>query len=329
MREFLTTVVGFLAVAAAHKPTSRQLFQFPNATFVENIAVRQNGTLLLNTFDNGRMYSLDPSDQNPVAHFVAQFPNVTALTGIAEVAPDVFAVSGGMLNMATFSFDVGTAKIFLVDFRGCGKTSDGVESPSIKHAASIPDATILNGMVSLPKSPHIILSVDSAKGLLYRINTKTGSVEVAFEDEGLGIDSGSIHVPLGANGINIHKNYLYFANSNQAFFGRIQISANGDRAGNVEKIVSVPDPDAAGESYDDFAISHDGTAYVSLHTSYLAQITPDGKQTLIAGGDNGVPLYDPTSAALSKDGKKVYFTTGGTTVNGNVEGGQVVEVLLY
>lgn len=330
MRWLLFTALGLLeAVSAALPPrslcsTTRQLYQYPNFTFIENIAVRPNGHLLLDTFDDAKMYTLDPSQPNPETRLVAQPAGVDALTGIAEVAPDVFAVTGGMLNITSFSFVLGTGKVFLVDFRSCKAPSD---KPTVQHIASIPDANILNGMVALPAYPHIILSVESVAGLLYRIDTSTGRVEVAFQDDKLGLGNGPLFTPLGANGIKIHGHYLYFANSNQKFFGRVKITARGDRAGDIEEIVGAPNPTV--NTYDDFAMSRDGTAYVSLHDSYLTKITPSGKQTIIAGGESAaVKLYGPTSAALKRDEKVVYVCTGGTTINGTVEGGQILEVRL-
>lgn len=70
----------------------------------------------------------------------------------------------------------------------------------------------------------------------------------------------------------------------------------------------------------------EGTAYVTLHPSMLVKITRDGEQTILVGENSKTPLFNPTSATLSRDGRKLYVVIGGSTVDGKVEGGQVVEV---
>ena len=77
-------------------------------------------------------------------------------------------------------------------------------------------------------------------------------------------------------------------------------------------------------------MSKDGTTYVSLYNSNLLKITSSGKQLIIAGGDSAaVKLYEPASAVLSADERVVYISTGDTTLNGTIEGGQVVVVKLW
>ncbi|KAK2684497.1 hypothetical protein QWA68_016520 [Fusarium oxysporum] len=303
-------------------PTTRELFHFPNATFIENIAVRPNGHLLLNTFDNGRMYTIDPSAPHITPQVAAQLPDVASLTGITEIAPDVFAVSGGN-PVGSYSFQEGSLKVFVVDFVK-GKKSHGKQTPVVKKIADVPNTEILNGMTHLPKHPHIILTADSVQGRIFRVDTKTGAVDIAFGDQKLAAGKDS-SPPLGVNGIKIYDDYMYFTNSAQQFFGRIKITAKGDRAGDIEEIVTVADRSMA---YDDFAMARDGTAYVGTHPSYLSKITPDGKQTILVGADNREILFAPTSAALSRDERKAYVITEGASTMGGVNGGQVVEVTL-
>lgn len=319
---------GGAASPTPNPTTTREIFHFANATFIENIALRPNGHLLLDTFDNGRMYTIDPSAPDAKPHVAAQFPAVTSLTGIVEVAPDVFAVSGGIPSATNpFAFELGTAKVFLINFRDCGAKHGQTKVPEVQKIAEMPDANILNGMTHLPAHPHIILTVDSVDGHIFRVDTSTGAVDVAIQDAKLAIGNGNATTPLGANGIKVHDGYLYFANSAQLFFGRVAITPEGNRAGDVEKIVSVLD--RATMAYDDFAITKDGTAYVATHPSYLSKITSDGKETIIVGADDQTILYGPTSVILSRDGKKAYVTTGGAASDGvGTTGGQLVEVSL-
>lgn len=81
----------------------KQLYQFPNATFhdIENIAVRSNGQLLLNMITEPSIYYLDPRKGNSTAQLLYTFPNATSLVGIAEYAPDQFAIAVGNYTVKT------------------------------------------------------------------------------------------------------------------------------------------------------------------------------------------------------------------------------------
>ena len=103
------------------------------------------------------MYTLDPAQPNQELRLVTQLSGIIALTRIAEVLLDVFAVTGGMLSILAFCSVRETSRVFLVDFRRCIGTND---KTTVQHLASIPDALILNGIVSLPVHPHIVLSIE-------------------------------------------------------------------------------------------------------------------------------------------------------------------------
>lgn len=315
----LTLVLGASPITAL---TATQLFQFANTSqFVENIAVRPNGHLLLNTFDNARLYTLDPSTKEIVPQVVAQIPGSTALTGIVDVAHDVYAVSAGILNSTNLSFEPGTSKIVLVNVGDCNHGKPA----SVEVAAQIPEAGLLNGMAGLPKHRHIVLSADSKTGRVYRVNTLNGEVDIALQDDRFTPGPHPNLVPLGINGIKVFNGYLYLTNSGQGFVARIKINDFGDKAGDLEIITTLPlDPP---KTPDDFSIARDGTIYLGAHLNTLVKITPDGKWvSLVEGSSAGVYLDGPTSTALSKDEKTVYVTTGGGGQSG--KGGQIVAVKL-
>ncbi|KAG8421475.1 hypothetical protein J3458_003353 [Metarhizium acridum] len=315
----LTPVLGASPITGL---TATQLFQFTNKSqFVENIAVRPNGHLLLDTFDNGRLYTLDPSAKEIVPQVIARIPGTTALTGIVDVAHDLYAVSAGILNFTDFSFEPGTSKIALVDVRDCHHA----KLASVNVTAQIPEAGILNGIAGLPKHRHIVLSADSKTGRVYRVNTLNGKVDIAFQDDRFTPGPHPKLVPLGINGIKVFEGYLYLTNSEQRFVARIKINDFGEKAGDLEIITTLPlNPP---KTPDDFSIARDGTIYLGAHSDTLVKITPDGKWvSLVEGSNAGVYLNGPTSTALSKDEKTVYVTTGGGGQSG--QGGQIFAVKL-
>jgi hypothetical protein len=187
---------------------------------------------------------------------------------------------------------------------------------------------MLNGMAALPATPYVVLSADSIGARIFRINTRTRAVDVAFSDPLLGFGSNTA-VPLGANGLKIFNGYLYFTNSGQGLFARVKINKDGSKAGNIEVITKLPGTPSTTYAYDDFTFDLNGNAYAALHSYWVAKITPDGTQTILEGDPNTDFFKEPTSAALSLDGKSIYVSTGGTTTsNGTVYGGQVIQVMI-
>lgn len=319
--KFSPLLMGASPIAAL---SATQLFQFPNASqAIENIAVRRNGHLLLNTFDNGLMYTLDPTAENPVPQVIAQIPESTGLTGIWEVGKDLYAVSAGIANPADGTFDRGTAKIALVNVSDCR----GSKLAAVRVIATVPDAGVLNGLTGLPgpKYKHVILSSDSRTGRVYRVDTRTGTVDIAFQDDRLTPGPNPQLVPVGINGIKIFQGYLYVANSEKRFIARVRIDDAGNKLGDLEVLATLPlNPPLFP---DDFSIAKDGTIYLATRMNALSKITSNGAWTpLIEGDSAGIYLDGPTSTVLSKDEQTLYVTTGFGNHSGN--GGQVVAVRL-
>lgn len=323
LQPILTT--GFLlgSAAAAAVPavpgTAKEIYRFPNATRIENVYRTPSGPLILNTFESGRMFVIDPTAEDPEAYLLAEIPTVDQVTGIAEIAHNVYAVSGGVGNVdVPFSFVEGTALIATVTLDPCG-----VKAPVVDIVASAPDALLLNSMVSLPDTPHIVLSIDSVGGRVFRTNTKTGDIDVAFQDDLFTYGPEPQLVPLGGNGIKLKDGYLYFTNTELQLFGRVKITAEGDRDGEIEELFYLPEGNFG--IFDDFALSSDNVAYITSHWDSLIAVTADGEMTTMIGPETpDVVLESPTSAVLSEDEKTLYIVTGGL----EGLGGQVVSLTL-
>jgi len=326
MLAFLHSALAFLAFTGASQATIhlKQLYQFPEPTaWVENIAIRPNGHLLLTTFDNASLYSLNPDSYNALPKLVAQLPHATILSGIAEIAPDVFAFAGGVLNMTDFTFEHNSGQIAVIDFAGCGED----KPMPIQTITKVPAAKLLNGLVALPERPGTVLSPDSKTGTIYRVDTFTGHVDVAFQDDLLAPGSDPKHVGLGVNGMKLHRDYLYMTNSAGQFVARVKINSVGDRVGDLEIVAQLPSNSQLVP--DDLAIAEDGTAFVAVHPDAVAIITPQGRLSKLVGGPgkSNVTLDTPSSAALSRDEKTLFVVTGGTRKPGGL-GGQVVRISL-
>ncbi|EEU39224.1 uncharacterized protein NECHADRAFT_82000 [Fusarium vanettenii 77-13-4] len=316
--EFGSWVFGLLNATSFSSPpksakiNARQLVELPNV-WIENVALRSNGNLLLTTFGNGDIYSVDPSI--PEARVVAKVKDIDALTGIAEVDRDLFVVSGGIYDGGTY-FEEGSMKILLVDFRECGESHHG--SPLVHPILEGKDAGVINGMTALPDHQHIVLGAASWTGEIWRINTKTRTSKVILRDDLLAaIPTGPY--PLGVNGLKISRGYLYFTNTGRQLLGRFKIDEFGNKIGDVEVIWQAPADTKIAP--DDFSLDQDGNALVGCFPDLLIKITPDGEQTVLVNGT----LAGGTSTVFSKDGKSLFVVTTGKGVKG-VTGGQLVQV---
>lgn len=294
---------------------TKEVFAFEK-DFIENLHVLPNGNILVSTLDSsGLLYIIDPNAAKPVAIPTTDLPyffDITGITGIVCLRDDLYAISGGIHT--SFAFEMGSMFIFLVTL----KTKGVIDS------IPVPDSACLNGLTSLPANPHILLSADSIAGRIIRINIRTKEVSIALEDEALGPGKDA-PIPTGINGIRARGEFIYFTNSTLGTFARVQIDDDGNKFGEIEVLARSP---SAKEIYDDFAFDSAGNAYVAAHPSSVFKITPDGKQTLLAGGIGSSLFHHPTSVALAKDEKSIYVSTGGAFDGNPKTGGQIVQVWL-
>ncbi|KAH8824078.1 hypothetical protein DL96DRAFT_1616285 [Flagelloscypha sp. PMI_526] len=307
----LAALSGFASPLSSSGP--RTVFQFEDGTFIENIAARSNGDLLLTSVVKPVVFRLDPNSPNPSPSVAFQFPNATGTTGITEVYPDVFAVLTGILNPQTAIGQKGSLCLWTVDF--------GRNQPAGKKIACVPDSIGLNGATTIKGAPGIVLVSDSRLGGIYRINVRTGEVALVLQDPLLeGGAAGG--VGLGINGLRAHGHKLFFANSAKKFFGSIELDSS---VASINTITTVPGGSNS-SAYDDFAFDKKGNAWIALHPHSLAVVKPSGEQEIVLGADNSTFLADPTSAAFGRGGngrkETLYVVTGGI----GISGGQVVAV---
>lgn len=313
MMSILAFLLSTILIVQAQKPYPvRQLYQFPNDTFthIENIAVRQNGQLLLTLITAPEVYSFDPGDNHPSPKLLYTFPHATSLTGIAETAPDVFAVVAGNYTHETYQGKPGSFSVWSIDMNPA--------KPRVKHLASVPGVHAANGMTVVDGSPDMILMADSALGLVWSLNTTTGEYQKAFEDPHL---APTDTFPLGVNGIRSHGRTLYFTNSAQGLFGSVAISRTGRREGNVS-IIAHSSP---GNTYDDFAIDAQANAWITNHPDAVTEVSSQAGQRTVAVFDEYV---QPTAAAFGKGHCRgiLYVVTGGQESNTSIVSGRILAI---
>ncbi|KAF4440780.1 hypothetical protein FACUT_3208 [Fusarium acutatum] len=298
---------GTLSSCLPSQPKVREIVEIPGVR-IENVASRSNGDLLLSTMGGSKLYSVNPYKSPSTPEVIAQIEGVNSLFGITEVGDDVFALATG--NDTGQQFQNNTMKLSLLKFNDGQLSVDTVFEES-KYGP-------VNGILALPHHKHVILSADSVRGEILRIDTTTGKIRVAIKDEEF-TPSADGPYGLGVNGIKIFKNHLYFTNTARQTFGRMKIDKLGNKVGHVEIIYRLEK--GSPSAPDDFAMDKNGNAYVGFWQDKLIKITPEGKATVLSEG----LLAGPTSVTLSRDGKSVFVVTAGKN-NDNVSGGQVVQV---
>lgn len=303
-----------LTAGTALGQSIRQVFNFSSYVDIENSHLRPNGHLLLSTFDNGRLYTVDPAAAKPEAQLVSAMPGATALCGIASIGDDKYAVVGGVRGNYSYTNET----IYTVDYSG-----GGGQNATIAIAARVANATMLNGMDSLPEKPHVILLGDSRQGAIYRVDTDSGEASIVIQDDALSAPSNAT-LPIGVNGLKIRDSYVYYTNSARNTFGRVPITADGEQAGGVE-VVAQLDGGTAGYDWDDFIFDEAGVAYAAQPTNAIAEIKSNGEHSIFVGGGNNTLIHGPTSITIARDGKTAYVTTRG---NGAEISGQVLEMKL-
>ena len=200
--------------------------------------------------------------------------------------------------------------------------TEGLVNVTLNHVVTVPDTVHISGIAALPRNPRTILAADPIGGRILRINTSENIVSVAFEHAAPKPKSQGNATANGIKGLKIRGDHLYFTNSAQRLFGRFLIDANGTNVGDVNILARLDGNDA---SYDDFGFDNDGNAFVAVHPSSIHKITPEGAQTIFAGGANSTFL-EPTSVVVSNSGKAIYFSTAGKDTGFPISGGQVLRV---
>ncbi|KAL2784550.1 hypothetical protein BJX66DRAFT_343909 [Aspergillus keveii] len=317
MRQNLLSLLAFGLLNPVHVAGNacvRQLYQFPNTTFhdIENVAIRPNGHLLLNTITEPVLYTLDPSAIDPIATPLHHFDNATGLGGITEVSPDVFAVVVGNYSVHEFKGIPGTFSIWLVDLKA--------DVTSVKKLTSIPEALTLNGITTASKS--VIMVADSPVGIIYSINIDTGCYQIGIQDAHFQPPPSS-PFPLGINGIHRRDDTLYFTNSGQGTFGSLLITDKGNAAGQISIIANAP----PGNFYDDFAIDSRNNPSITIHPSSIETLMlPSGAVSSII---NSTEIVHPTSCVFgnSRDTKRtLYVVTAGDASGSQIISGQVLAI---
>lgn len=311
------------------------IYQFPENTYVENLAVRANGQILLDVFTSPQLWLVDPHVPGE-AVLVHEFPDALGITGITEYEDDVFAVLAGNFSFSTGECTKGSWSIWSVDLGGAVINSTAsltASPPKISKLADVPAATCLNGIDLLSGgAKKFLMAGDIRLGEIYAVDIETGASAATINNTqtvpavtyGFGSTS--------TDGVRVRGSDLYFSNVGQGTL--VKVPLNPDDGTPTGPAQTIAQSLSSQDQWDDFAIDCDGNVYMTTGGSNTIQrITPQGNVAIVAGNLNSTAIAEPSSARFGRrpdDSNVLYVTTAGgmvAPINGDtVVGAQVLAI---
>jgi hypothetical protein len=285
---------------------------FPQYYLLENLAVRDDGSILVTAALQRELWYIPPADAaaRPGPVLAHTFDQLAA--GIVETEPDVFYISTSDGDTTHESF------LHRLDLRHWNP-GEAVSAESVLQFGE--PAGGLNGSCLL--APGVIVLADAIAGLIWRVDLPAGhgtaTARVWLKHDTMAYDPDSPLVPPqpGVNGVRYaaRTGYLYYTSTAQKLFMRVPVDpGTHDPAG-------LPEFVAGGAMADDFCIDEDaGVAYLTTHrqnTVDRVPLQPDGNGTrqIVAGVPFDEQLVGPSSAAWGRRpgdyGWVAYVTTDG------------------
>jgi len=283
---------------------------FPERFFLENLAVRADGSILVSVLNHKQLWYLPaPDGGKPVTPALVHTFDQCA-TGIAETEPDIFYVS-----------TAAQASLERFDFRGW--TPGTPLQPT--RVLTFDQPAGLNGSCVI--APRVILLADSLTGLIWRVDladdglTATASVWLQDPTMAPNPDNGltSVMGPQpGINGIRYaaRTHVVYYTATAQKLFMRVAVDPRTHAA------VREPEVVAADITADDLCLDENAdVAYLTTHTDNTIVAVPigtdggDDARSVVAGEPFTEHLVGPSSAAWARGpadyGRVAYVTTDG------------------
>ncbi|KAL2829428.1 hypothetical protein BDW59DRAFT_178403 [Aspergillus cavernicola] len=283
------------ATTAFSQYDHRKAYQLEAGTWIENFAPRGSSWYTrLTRIDRPEVLEVDPAHQHGGPRTIYTFPDATNATGITELSTDRYAVL--TLNQVD---DATTVSIWMLD-------TSGAQPSANKVIENIGGSELLNGLAAV--TSDIVFTTDTLVGGVYRIDLQTGTADKVLSGDSFGP---------GVNGLRYDEPYLYYTNTNEGVFGRVEVDPiTGAPAGEAEVLVS-------GEilvGVDDFALAYwtEAAFVANFYKNTLVRVNiNEGTAEVVV---EGIPA--PTSATFATSGG-LYVSTSGT---GGDEGASIWSV---
>ena len=290
--------------------------EFPQNYFLESIAVRADGSVLVTAVNHKELwYVPPPSAKGPVQPLRIQTFDLPTL-GLAEVGPDVFLMLAGNIYTTHESF------IYKLDLRDWRPGSP----LQIEKFFEFPkEARGLNGCCLL--APGVLLVADCFASLIWRIDfaldSSARSARVWMQHESMGYFTGKMKPEQpGVNAVRFAErtSFLYYTSTAKKLLMRVKVDpATLMPAGEPELVV-------AGRMGDDFCIDEDANViYLATHrqnTIDVISMDPgvnSGFTQTVAGEPFTEALIGPSGGVWGRGpgdyGRKAFFIMDGGTAS--------------
>ena len=286
--------------------------EFPEQFFLENLAVRSDGSMLI-TVANRRELWFVPTPGNvlpvkPLLLFTFEFKTLF----VVEWRPERF-----LLGVADV-YDTHESRLYELDL---ARWRPGAPVTP-RHILDFPKPWAgLNGGCFL--APNVLLAAGAAN-LIWRVDLSddgSASARIWLRHDTMKNRPGEKKPEQpGTNGVQFDRKagYLYYTTTSQQMMLRVKV----DPA--TQDPIGLPEFIAGGREWDDLLIDEDrGVAYVTTHrenTIDRVRLTPDGNRegrTVIAGDPFTDILVGPSAGAWGRapgdKGRIAYFSSDGGT----------------
>ena len=338
MAESSTTIPVHNHGTISHLPHTA-IATFPVGTFLENIAVRKNGTVLVSSMLAGEVYYLDPNAVDPqsTVQLIHSFNSDTEVVADTEATeseygskfvaealvedphiPDLFYTFSGIHGSA------GTWAVWSLDLRSFLPSAKNVRNyKPVKKIANVPGALWLNGGTVIPVDSPVLMMAESIQGKLMSCDLRTGRISVWLSDPLLGKATKRPQWP-GVNGVQYFRGQVFMTNSDRGIV--LRATVDGNTGVYVDGSLVVVDESLTG---DDLCFDKRGNAYVATNPVQTVVKLPgigtsdarneegqknEDRMTILGGADIA-ETAGPTAVAFGrtvKDENCIYaVTTGG------------------
>jgi hypothetical protein len=242
---------------------------FPEKYFLENLAVRADGSVLITTVLQKELWLVPRQEPAAEVSPVLVHTFDYLVMGIVEAEPDVFIVC------VTDGYASHRSYLARVDLNGW--TPGDPLSPEIIYTFD-DRAGALNGACLL--GPGVLAIADCFAGLIWRVDLDDGgrhaTAQVWLADDTMAFDPDSEVAPPpqpGVNGVRYgpKTGYLYYTSTAQKVFMRVPVDpATLDPAGHAQFVAAI-------DLTDDFCLDEEaGFAYVTRHRgNTLDRVPPE------------------------------------------------------
>lgn len=282
--------------SVAQAPRVEPLARFPSGTFLENLVVRPDGTVLFTNYFARRIEARSPVAAGTWAEVPLHPVSLAMLDGGA-----VALAGHGAVFTAGPAALRGSGAVLVLDAQG-----------RPQRRLPLPEAIFPNGM--LVAAPGLALVVDSALGRIWAVPLDGAPPRVWLDDPALAGDPGRPALP-GVNGIKRSADGRTLLLSNSA--SRMLLRLGLDGAGQPD---GAPAPVARFPGIDDFWVLPDGTVWAATHGAAIARLRPGATEAEAFP----VPGLEGNTALVAVPGAASAYVLG---TGGLAEGGSGAAML--